>query len=105
MERQRLFVLILEIVLAASVCLNVVFYTQVQQNMPIADATAFNQEFGQVPIDSFNYHFSPPITIYKALQIGLENDGWNSSALQNMTIRFRLNTWHSPTQPVRLAFK
>jgi hypothetical protein len=76
----------LAIILACSIETNVYFYTQYQSNAPSNGETAFKSEFGNVFIVSPNYSFSPPITMYRALKIGLESDQWNATSLMNMTV-------------------
>jgi hypothetical protein len=92
MNKSAIFASALEIVLAASVCLNVFFYVQ-NQSLSTSDngLATFIQEFGNVPIMSYNnIEYSSPISMYHALQIALESDGWNATYLQNMTITVHL---------------
>ena len=90
-NRSATFVIILEVILAVSVCLNVLFYTEMQSNMPSSNQAQFNREFGYVAIVSRNYDFSPPISMYKALRLALESDGWKNTSLQNMTVTVSLD--------------
>jgi hypothetical protein len=48
--------------------------------------SAFHLLFGSVALDASNYSFSPPISMYKALIIGLQNDNWTANDLKNQTI-------------------
>ena len=50
------------------------------------DAAAYYNEFGVVPTTNVNSSFSPPISMYQALQIALENEGWNKTSLKGMTV-------------------
>jgi len=52
----------------------------------------YNVEFQNVPLVTPNYNFSPPITMYQALIIALEGEGWNASALiqDNRTVSVEL---------------
>ncbi len=53
--------------------------------------TTYHDLFGSTPIVGGNYSFSPPVTMYRAVTIGLESDGWNASSLNNMTVHVSLN--------------
>jgi hypothetical protein len=85
------FVIALAIILACSIAANVYFYTQYHSNAQSNAETAFKSEFGNVFIVSPNYIFSPPITMYRALQIGLESDQWNAASLINLTVTVALD--------------
>lgn len=50
------------------------------------DAAAYFNEFGVIPTTNVNSSFSPPISMYQALQIALENEGWNRASLQGMKV-------------------
>ena len=50
------------------------------------EVAAYYNEFGTIPASYFAYPFSPPISMYYALQIGLETDGWNKTSLQGMVV-------------------
>lgn len=50
------------------------------------DAAAYYNEFGVVPTTNVNSSFSPPISMYRALTIALENEGWNKTALNGMAV-------------------
>lgn len=58
--------------------------TQTQLNN---DFASYYNKFGNVSLTSRSYNFSPPITMYHALRIAFESDGWNASSLSNMTVR------------------
>ena len=77
-------------VLAFSVFLNVYLYIQnqneLQSNSHINQQTSFYGEFGVVPASNFAYPFSPPVSMYRALQIGLESEGWNKTSLVGMNV-------------------
>ena len=46
----------------------------------------YHRLYGSTPIVGGNYSFSPPISLYRALNLALASDGWNQSSLTNMTI-------------------
>jgi len=47
---------------------------------------AYYNEFGVVPTTNVNSSFSPPISMYQALIIALENEGWNKTSLNGMAV-------------------
>ncbi len=60
--------------------------------------TAYYNEFGAVvPITNVNSSFAPPISMYRALLIGLNAYGWNKTSLQGMTIHASLMPWQTVT--------
>lgn len=62
------------------------------------EATAYYNQFGAVvPITDTNSAFTPPISIYQALLIGLQADGWNKTSLQGFTVFMGLMPWYSLT--------
>ena len=50
------------------------------------DAAAYYNEFGVIPTTNVNSSFSPPISMYQALQIALENEGWNKTSLNGKVV-------------------
>jgi hypothetical protein len=46
----------------------------------------YHNLYGVTPVAGGNYSFSPPISMYHAIDIALASDGWNQSSLQNMTV-------------------
>jgi hypothetical protein len=54
-------------------------------------STAYYDEFNKTPTPSYNYSFSPPVSMYRALLIALESGGWNATSLKNMTINVELD--------------
>jgi hypothetical protein len=51
-----------------------------------------------VPLITFtNSSFTPPVSMYEALLIGLENDGLNKTSLQGFTIYCSLTGWETLT--------
>jgi hypothetical protein len=52
---------------------------------------SYHRLFGSTPIVGGNYSFSPPVPMYRAIDIALESDGWNASSLENMTVHATLN--------------
>ena len=82
---------ILVAILAVSVFLNVILYYQNQSvNQQKDDFTAYSNEFGNVTVQSISYNFSPPVSMYRALKIALENGGWNTTSLENMIVKVSL---------------
>jgi hypothetical protein len=79
------------------------------------DFSLYNAEFGSVSVVVPSLNFSPPVSMYYALRIALESDGWNESSLINDTVRVSLDYWefiyspissgiqwlHAVTQPVK----
>lgn len=62
------------------------------------EATAYYNQFGAVvPNTDTNSSFAPPISMYQALLIGLEADGWNKTSLQGVTVYINLMPWYSVT--------
>jgi hypothetical protein len=51
----------------------------------------YHRLFGSTPIVGGNYSFSPPVSMYRALNIALKSDSWNASSLENMTVYVSLN--------------
>jgi hypothetical protein len=51
----------------------------------------YHRLFGETPISGGNYSFSPPVPMYRAVVIGLENGGWDASSLRNMTVHVSLD--------------
>ncbi len=62
-----------------------------------SDAVTYYNEFGVTPIANVNSSFAPPVSMYHALQIGLEADGWNKTSLQGMKVYISLMPWYSLT--------
>lgn len=86
---KSILAVVLVIVLAISVSLNVLLYLQNQTiSKPNSDLALYNKEFGNVQVLSHSYDFSPPVTMYGAIKVGLESDGWNTTSLENMTVSF-----------------
>jgi len=50
------------------------------------DAMAYYDEFGLIPSTNVNSSFAPPVSMYRALQIALEADGWNKTSLSGLTV-------------------
>jgi hypothetical protein len=82
---------ILVAIIAVSICLNAALYYQnYSVNQQKSDFTAYYREFGNVSVQSISYNFSPPVSMYRALKIALENGGWNTTSLENMTVSISL---------------
>jgi type II secretory pathway pseudopilin PulG len=84
---KSLVVIVLISVLAVSLFLNVALY---YQNYSVTrekeDFTAYYNEFGNVSLQSISYNFSPPVSMYHALKIALDSDGWNTASLENKIV-------------------
>ena len=82
---KKLSIIVLAAVLAFSIILNAYLYIQNQNLLPASrhadQETNFYNEFGIIPASNFACPFSPPISMYRALQIGLESEGWNKTSL------------------------
>ena len=50
------------------------------------EAAAYYNEFGLIPATNVNSSFSPPVSMYRALQIALGADGWNKTSLRGMVV-------------------
>jgi heme/copper-type cytochrome/quinol oxidase subunit 2 len=59
-----------------------------ENSSPEAD---YRRLYGSTPIVGWNYSFSPPIPMYRAIIIGLQSDEWNASSLENMTVHVSLD--------------
>lgn len=53
--------------------------------------TIFHYLYGSTPIKGNNYSFSPPISLYRAIDIGLRSDDWTAQSLKNMTVSVSLS--------------
>jgi hypothetical protein len=61
------------------------------------EATLYYDQFGSItPITFTNASFSPPISMYKALLMGLDADGWNKTSLKGFNIYVNLVPWETP---------
>jgi len=60
-------------------------------------AMAYYNEFGVIPSTNVNSSYAPPVSMYRALQIGLEVDGWNKTSLQGMLVSAYLLYWQQIT--------
>jgi DNA-binding HxlR family transcriptional regulator len=56
-------------------------------------AISFYNEFGVIPATNVNSSFSPPVSMYRALQIGLEADGLNKTSLNGKVVSIYLMHW------------
>jgi hypothetical protein len=50
------------------------------------EAMAYYNEFGVIPDTNVNSSFSPPVSMYRALQMALQADGWNKTSLNGMRV-------------------
>lgn len=88
---KNIVIIVLVIFLAFSVILNVFSYVKTQAVIRQEnEGLAFNQKFGAVQIVGYVYNVSPPVSMYKALQISLESDHWTATTLQNKTVHVNL---------------
>jgi preprotein translocase subunit SecY len=73
----------------------VVFFEFLVFRIPVRQSTdystAYYNEFNSAPTHSYNYSFSPPVSMYCALLIALESGGWTQTSLKNMTISVGLD--------------
>ena len=63
------------------------------------DAMAYYNEFGVIPATNVNASFAPPVSMYRALQIALQTDGWNKTSLNGMRVSAYLAKWQTVTEP------
>jgi DNA-binding HxlR family transcriptional regulator len=63
------------------------------------DAMAYYNEFGVIPATNVNASFAPPISMYHALQMGLQADGWNKTSLNGMRVSAYLTKWQQVIEP------
>ena len=61
------------------------------------EAMAYYSEFGVIPTTNTNSSYSPPISIYKALQIALEAEGLNKTLINGMNVDASLTTIQTAT--------
>jgi DNA-binding HxlR family transcriptional regulator len=61
------------------------------------DAMAYYSEFGLIPATNVNSSFAPPVSMYRALQIALEADGWNKTSLNGMIVGAYFHSWQTIT--------
>ncbi len=50
------------------------------------EAAAFYNVFGVIPTTNVNSAFSPPISMYQALLMALENEAWNKTSLTGLSV-------------------
>jgi hypothetical protein len=58
---------------------------------------AYYNEFGVIPATNVNASFSPPVSMYRALQLGLQADGWNKTSLNGRIVGAYLVNWKTTT--------
>ena len=61
------------------------------------DSMAYYDEFGLIPSTNVNSSFAPPVSMYRALQIALEADGWNKTSLRGLTVGAYFHSWQTVT--------
>ena len=50
------------------------------------EAIAYYNEFGVIPATNVNSSFAPPVSMYRALQMALQANGWNKTSLNGMRV-------------------
>jgi hypothetical protein len=60
-------------------------------------AAAYYNEFGVIPSTIVNASFTPPVSMYRALQIGLESQGWDKASLRGKLVGVILVHWEMLT--------
>jgi hypothetical protein len=70
-----------------------VFTTPTRQATKDPYFAAYYNEFNKTPTTTYNYNFSPPVSMYHALLVALESGGWNATSLSNMIVRASLGYW------------
>lgn len=86
---KRVLVAVTVIVLVAiTVIAGIIYWSTV--NSPLTEQNEFRKQYGDVTLDTPTYNFSPPVTMYHALNTALIGD-WNATILQNRTIHVSLD--------------
>jgi hypothetical protein len=62
----------------------------ITMNSPQTEQAVFRKEYGDVKLDAFAYNFSPPVSMYHALNTALSGN-WDATSLQNKTIHISLD--------------
>lgn len=89
---RNICIVFLVVVLIVSVFVNVfLYYQNYNENQLKDDFDAYYTEFGNVTVQTISYNFSPPVSMYRALKIALESDGWTTASLENMTVGVSLD--------------
>jgi DNA-binding HxlR family transcriptional regulator len=63
------------------------------------EAITYYNEFEVIPDTNVNSSFSPPVSMYRALQMALQADGWNKTSLNSMRVGAYLMNWEEVTEP------
>ncbi len=61
------------------------------------DAMTYYSEFGVIPTTTTNSSYTPPVSMYRALQLALEGFGFNKTSVSGMIIDARLNLFQTTT--------
>lgn len=61
------------------------------------EAMAYYNEFGVIPTTNVNSSYNPPISMYKALQVALEDRGLNRTLINGMNVDASLTTIQTAT--------
>jgi hypothetical protein len=83
-ETNRTNKALLTIALVAILAFSV--FVSLHLNGPIGQEAYFYIKFGVVPQSNFAFPFSPPVSMYRALQIGLESQGYDKMSLIGMSV-------------------
>jgi len=100
-------ILLLAALLIASTAVALFEYNQtsvlqkeiVRSNGMSLQAMAYYNEFGVIPDTNVNSSFSPPVSMYRALQMALQADGWNKASLNSKRVGAYLMNWEEATDP------
>jgi hypothetical protein len=91
--KSRYLTVALAAIILASLYFDATLYLQTQSQTQPYDAKKtddyklYGNEFGVSPTLQQNYTFWTPVSMYRALRIALESDGWNRTSLQGMKIQ------------------
>jgi hypothetical protein len=86
---KRVLVAVTVIVLIALTAIAGITYWSTM-NSPLQEQTEFRNEYGDVTLDAPTYNFSPPVSMYHALNTALSKN-WDATSLQNKTIHISLD--------------
>jgi DNA-binding HxlR family transcriptional regulator len=66
--------------------------------------SVYYNEFGVIPITNVNSSFAPPVSMYRALQTGLDSQGWNKTSLKGKSVIAYLMSWELVTNNTAGAY-
>jgi DNA-binding HxlR family transcriptional regulator len=104
--------LLLAVLLIASTAIAVFEYNQAsslrgeitRSNEVNFEAMAYYNEFGVIPASNVNSSFTPPVSMYRALQMALQAGGWNKTSLNGMRVGAYLKHWKTSTNPIAFNY-